>query len=95
MNIRLKDSTNNAKIIKFLEFGEMHDNQLSELAKLMIAQRFGGTFLDSNVVVINKFIKIDDNWFLLEPLKEVLIPGGIFHINNYGIGRELSHEKIS
>lgn len=66
-----------------------------DLTKFILAYRFGGTFLDSNIIVFDKFKKSQQNWFAIEHLGSNLISKSAYHINNYGNGKELAHDGIS
>lgn len=96
VNARLDDLTNNPRIEAFLAkqdiFRASFAEELSDLARLLLVQRYGGIYMDSDIIIFKKLSELGTNWLSLE--HDGLISNCIFHINNYGDGQLFTHQYI-
>lgn len=71
----------------FLEQNEMLKSQfiepMSDLMRFLLIQRYGGTYMDSDIIVLRNISDLNTNWFCTEKLGT--IANSVFNINNFGI----------
>lgn len=65
---------------------------VSDLARLLLMYKFGGTYMDSDIIVLKNITDLGSNWFCTE-IKDV-IANSVFNINNYGVGKLVTHQSI-
>lgn len=96
VNARLDELTDNPNLRNFLAKEDILRGQfiepVSDLARLLLMYRFGGTYMDSDIIVLKDISDLGSNWFCTE-LKGV-IGNSVFNINNFGTGKMVTHQSI-
>lgn len=98
VNVRIEDLTENPLIKEWIGMGEVFEaqylEQISDLARLLVIHRFGGTYLDSDMIIFENLSKLGSNWFCVQDHKAISINNAAFRLNNFGIGKLIAHRCL-
>lgn len=75
-------------------FEAKHLEQISDLARLLVIYKYGGTYIDSDMIIFDNLNKLGTNWFCVQDEKAISINNAVFKLNNYGIGKLISHQCL-
>lgn len=68
------------------------DKHMSDLVRLLLLYKYGGTYLDTDMMLIKNIKELEHNWIGIQ------LPGrlnnGIMDFRRYGVGHELVHECL-
>lgn len=83
-------------MLKFLAeeniFRGVYIEPLSHLARFLLTHRYGGTYMDSDVIVLKNINDLGSNWFCIET--EGMVANSVFNSNNHGVGKLITQQSI-
>lgn len=96
-NVQLKELSKHSPIEKWLDTTPIFESfamytHISDLVRMLLLYKFGGTYLETDVLLLKNLSLIQHNWMSLQNPK--CLNNGAMDFSHEGVGHEFTHDSL-